>query len=371
MPRTKVLLVDDDKTVVRIMTMLLAQDRDIHVVGAAHDGREALGRIPELHPDVVILDIEMPVMDGLDTMAVIHERHPNVVVIMFSTFTHRGASQTLQALARGASDYVAKPTSGMAEARETIRSLLLPKIKALVDHRSTQVMPSTAGSTQPTEVRTPKPPVRGSSIVPEVLVIGASTGGPQALGTLFTAIPESFPIPILMVQHMAPMFTRLFAERLTHSCALPVAEGKDGDTVEAGRALLAPGDYHMTLAGEGERIVTRLNQNPPENFCRPSVDPLFVSAAGLYGQRVLAVILTGMGEDGLRGSRAVRDAGGEVLVQDQATSVVWGMPGAVAKVGIANDVLPIDGLIAEILARAGARSAVDPNRARASRRVAQ
>ncbi len=354
MEPTRVLLVDDDKTVTRLLVMLLTEDPEIEVVGTALNGLEALAKVPELHPDVIILDVEMPVMDGLETVSVLHKRHPHVIVIMFSTYTQRGASQTLKALARGASDYITKPTTGLDEARNVINLELRPKITALMDHK--------VGLTKKYSVQNiekPKVPVVAPAPVtavpyrptttPTVLVIGASTGGPQALSTLFATLPPTFPAPILVVQHMAATFTRLFAQRLAQSCAIPVSEGADGDLVRPGCVVIAPGDYHMELGKNGEQITVSLNQAPQQNFCRPSLDPLFVSAARQYGRRVLAVVLTGMGHDGLRGCQAVRDAGGQVLVQDEASSAVWGMPKHVAKAGLADKVLTLDDLAPSIM----------------------
>ncbi len=353
MDAIKVLVVDDDRTVTRLIVALLTEDHQITIAGTACNGLEALDKIPQARPDVVILDIEMPIMDGLETVAVLHKRYPELIIVMFSTFTQRGASQTLQALARGASDYVPKPTQGMGEARLIIRSALLPKIKALVGQKrelkTTHAIRNKAPKPQPSPAANEvlRPPTH-----PSVVVIGASTGGPQALTTLLAALPSAFPAPVLIVQHMSAMFTRLFAQRLSQTCAVRVAEGEDGVPLQAGHVLVAPGDLHMELAiQDGGLTVVRLNGNAPQNYCRPSVDPLFVSAARLYGRRVLAVVLTGMGHDGLLGCQVVRDAGGEVLVQDEASSAVWGMPGAVAGARLATDILPLSELAAGIVNR--------------------
>ncbi len=354
MEAVRVLVVDDDRIITRLVVMLLTEDPQIVVAGTAGNGVEALDKIAEAQPDVVILDIEMPVMDGLETVAVLQERHPQLLVVMFSTFTQRGAVQTLQALARGASDYVAKPSGGMDEAKRVIRTALLPKIKALVDQKRSLRRRCSDKKTKAPRPTTPAPVIRDlvPRTRPSVVVIGASTGGPQALTQLLAELPPAFPAPVLVVQHMTAMFTRLFAQRLAQTCVVPVAEGEDGAPLQPGHVLIAPGDRHMELAApDRQPIMVRLNKHAPQNFSRPSVDPLFVSAARLYGRRVLAVVLTGMGQDGLLGCEAVRDAGGEVMVQDEASSAVWGMPGAVAKAGLANVILPLHELAAGIIRR--------------------
>lgn len=344
----RVLVVDDSVVVRRLVTEALQEDPGIEVVGVAANGRIALDKIEQLGPDLVTLDIEMPVMDGLTTLRRIRGRHPEVSVVMFSTLTDRGASATLTALENGADDYVTKPSSvsSIGEAREVVRRELVPKILALAGRGRTS---ATASRT----VRKHGPPRRPSdgSTPVGVLVIGASTGGPDALTTLLTSLPADLPVPVVVVQHMPPVFTRHFAERLDGKCALRVSEAVAGDVVQRGRVLIAPGDWHLRLTGTPSRPVVALDQGPRENFCRPAVDVLFSSAAEVFGRRVLALVMTGMGADGAAGATDIAAAGGEVYVQDEATSVVWGMPGAAHARGVASQVLPLPEIADALVAR--------------------
>ena len=330
------MLVADDSAVVRhLVASVLDGEPGIEVVGTARDGRDALDQVDRLAPDVLTLDIEMPRLDGLGALRALRPRHPRLPVIMFSTLTERGASATLEALSLGASDYVTKPsgTTSVAESRAAVREQLVPRVQALAGVR--RVAPATVAPPA-----RPGPPRRTAR--PEVLVVAASTGGPDALVRFLGALPGGLPVPVLVVQHMPPVFTTMFAQRLDAGSALSVSEAGDGDAVRPGRVLLAPGDHHLRVVADGSRLAAAVDRGEPENYCRPSADPLFRSAAAAYGGRVLAVVLTGMGSDGLAGARAVVDAGGRVLVQDEATSVVWGMPGAVTRAGLADAVLPLD-----------------------------
>lgn len=353
MPAVNVLIVDDNPIVRRILTEMISEDRSVTVVGTASNGREALNRIPDLNPDVLVLDIEMPVMDGLETMEVLRKNHPGIVVIIFSTHTERGAACTLKALSRGASDYVCKPSGGPEVVRQVVRSSLIPKVKAFVANEGSGGQPEPVPSrTRKTESRSfDCTPNRAAVDVPEMLLIGSSAGGPQALSQLMPVLDKTFLLPVLIVQHMPPMFTRLFAQRLDKVCALEVREAQEGDSVQPGRVLIAPGDYHMELVKLNGGYQVTLNQGPMENYCRPAVDPLFRSAAHLLGPRLIAVMLTGMGQDGSEGSRAVHEAGGRILVQDKESSMVWGMPGSVANAGLADEILPLDELPGAIMAR--------------------
>jgi two-component system chemotaxis response regulator CheB len=346
MPKIRVLIVDDAVVFRRTIADELARDPDLEVAATAANGRIALARMGQVSPDVVILDVEMPELDGLATLKELRKTYPRLPVIMFSAFTERGAKATLDALAFGATDYFTKPsTTGSLEGScEVIREQLIPKIKALC--ASTHARPQAAAPTSGTAPRVPARPVRI-----EVVAIGVSTGGPNALADVFRRLPADLPVPIVIVQHMPPMFTRLLAERLTTESALPVQEGATGTALQPGHAWVAPGDYHMVVAREGTQVRLHLNQEPPENSCRPAVDVLFRSVARVYGAGALAVILTGMGQDGLRGCEAVAEAGGQILAQDQATSVVWGMPGYVAQAGLADRVLPINLIGDEIVRR--------------------
>ncbi|MGN6088804.1 MAG: protein-glutamate methylesterase/protein-glutamine glutaminase [Actinomycetales bacterium] len=364
MGRIGVLVVDDSVVVRRIVTEVLGEDADIDVLGTAPNGRIALSKLDQLAPDLVTLDIEMPEMNGLETLTHLRRTHPRLPVIMFSTLTERGGQATLAALAAGATDYVTKPANvgSVQESRRSVRDQLIPKIKALVPGRGASGLgtvrrlgpttgtpspnaaavapagePATAGGGAAAfgKVLTPTAPV-------ELLVIGCSTGGPEALSQVLRALPASLPVPVVVVQHMPPVFTRLYADRLNTHCALTVREATDGEAVVPGTVLIAPGDFHVELARDGRQVLrTRLQQGPPENYCRPAVDVLFRSAAAVVGRGVLAAVLTGMGQDGKRGAEDIRGRGGSVLAQDEATSVVWGMPGAVATAGLAQAVLPL------------------------------
>ncbi len=416
-------MVDDSLVIRRAITNLLTEDPDIEVIGHAANGVIALTKIAELHPDVVTLDVEMPIMDGLETLRHLKKNGSNLPIIMCSTLTERGAMATLDALALGASCYVTKPhTSGsINESLDTLRRDLLPKVKALGGHHrtfhkkaapseaqpSTKALPasiapkaapsSTVPLTMPVgrpaskapapgalQAQAPKQktiaaeersshspairlqenvgrPIPASAYVPpprtgpparvDMVVIGVSTGGPNALATVLPALPKGLAVPILIVQHMPPVFTKLVAERLNAQCALEVCEATDGQPVTNGHIYIAPGDFHLHVERKGEKSFIRLSQSPPENFCRPAADVLFRSAVETYGSGILAVVLTGMGSDGMLGSEAIRKAGGQVIVQDAETSVVWGMPGSVADRGLADAILPIRDIAHDIVRR--------------------
>lgn len=345
MPPTRVLIVDDAVVVRRLLSDVISEDPDLEVVATAAHGRIALERLDRHDVDVVILDVEMPEMDGLATLEEIRRRDRRLPVIMFSTLTQRGATATLDALSRGANDYLTKPTNtaGIADAKDQIRRDLVPRVRALVGR----------GVHQETPVQVPERPRRSRPIAEarvDVLAIGVSTGGPNALNELLPKLPGDLSVPVVLVQHMPPVFTRLLAERLDARCALSVVEAEPGMSLQPGHVYVAPGDHHLEVTG-GPAPSTAITDGPPENSCRPAVDVLFRSVVRAYGARVLAVVLTGMGHDGLKGSELVVEAGGRVLAQDQASSVVWGMPGYVAKAGIADRVLPLDQMAPEIMRR--------------------
>lgn len=351
MTRTRVLVVDDAVVVRRLVTEALASDPTIEVVGTAPNGRVALSKIEQVNPDVVTLDVEMPEMDGLETLTVLRERYPRLPVIMFSTLTERGTSTTMDALLRGANDYVTKPANvgSVAEAQERVRASLIPKVHALAGSRRARG-PSRP---RPTVARTPVPPPRrrGPSGPPprvELIVVGVSTGGPNALAELVPALPADLAVPVCIVQHMPPMFTRLLAERLDATSKVQVREATGGEVLRPGSVVIAPGDRHLAVARRGGALVTELRDTPPENSCRPAADVLFRSASEAVGGGVLGVVLTGMGHDGRRGAEEIVDRGGRVLAQDEATSVVWGMPGAVVQAGYADEVLPLSDVAAAI-----------------------
>jgi two-component system chemotaxis response regulator CheB len=348
MEKIRVLVVDDSFVVRRVVTDELAAQPDIEVVGMAQTGKIALEKLAELNPDLVILDIEMPEMDGLTALSHLRETHPKTPVIMFSSLTELGAAATLEALSRGASDFFAKPggAGGLEASRRVLRDELIPAIRALC--KRTPLVPLAKEAAHPAP-----PPVRSSNEFARVdlVAIGASTGGPNALAEIFAALPAEFPVPIVVVQHMPPMFTQMLAERLTKNSKIPTVEAKSGMQIKSGNAWIAPGDYHLVVVRDGSLIRTKVHQEPAENACRPAVDPLLRSVASVCSRNSLSVILTGMGQDGLRGCEAVRAVGGQVLVQDEASSVVWGMPGFVARAGLADKILPLSLIAGEIARR--------------------
>jgi two-component system, chemotaxis family, protein-glutamate methylesterase/glutaminase len=371
-----VLVVDDSVVVRRLITDALGEDPEIRVVGTAPNGRVAMTKIDQLRPDLVTLDVEMPVMNGLETLRAIRGIYPRLPVIMFSTLTAAGATATLDALSAGASDYVTKPANvgSIAESIRSVREQIIPRIHALCARRGLTALrrpPAAPPKTQPPTVTRASPsvaPAPSGTVVPprtvhaghrvDVITIGCSTGGPDALSRVVKAFPTNLSVPVLVVQHMPPVFTKMFADRLDRTASVSVVEAGNDMPVRPGTVYIAPGDFHLEVQRRGTEIITRLNTGPPENFCRPAVDPLFRSVAKTYGGATLAVVLTGMGQDGKRGAEALRAAGAEVVVQDEASSVVWGMPGAVAGAGLANAVLPLDDIAQHLIVRvAGGRGA--------------
>jgi two-component system chemotaxis response regulator CheB len=357
MKKARVLIVDDAALIRRLVSDALSGDPDIEVVGGAGNGRLALQMIPQTTPDLVTLDVEMPEMGGIETLRELRKLYPRLPVIMFSVLTERGCADTLEALSLGASDYVAKPaTSGGREAaQQRIREDLIPRIKALcrINAAAAPASPAPAAPSRPS----PPPPsvsiARGADGDVRLIAMALSTGGPSALIDLLSRLPVSFPVPIAIVQHMPPTFTRFLAARLNQQIPLAVVEATDGQPVVPGTVYVAPGDYHLRLKRRGAHIVTALDQEPPENSHRPAADVLFRSVAELYGAHALALVMTGTGDDGLRGSEAIVRGGGHVLVQDEASSLVWDMAGRVQHAGLADGVLSLADMGAEVLRRVG------------------
>ena len=353
MPAIRILIVDDSSVIRRVLADALARDSAIEVVGSAADGTIALSKISLLKPDLVTLDIEMPGMSGLETVAAIRKLHPHLPVIMFSTLTERGATSTLEALSLGASDYVTKPsnTGSLEETRSRIQQELIPKVKALCKCRDLVTQPLSAPLVVSRAHRSGIDIRQSRAGRVDVVAIGTSTGGPNALAALLPSLPMDLPVPVVIVQHMPPLFTRLLAERLNKISRIAVREGEEGALLTPGTAWIAPGDFHMTLRRDPNGVRLAMNRQPAENSCRPAVDVLFRSVAEAYGANSLAVILTGMGSDGQRGSQSIREAGGQVLVQDEPTSVVWGMPGQVVAAGLSDAILSLDAIPKEISRR--------------------
>lgn len=474
MEKIRVFIVDDSIVIRKGLTDVFNSDPEIEVVGTAANGKVALARLPELKPDIITLDIEMPEMDGITTMKEIRKVDPLIPVVMFSSLTIRGAESTLEALSAGATDYFAKPSGShsLENTNQMLKTEVIPKIKALgrraprfnvafstseasqfrggyqsahanqpisylskpfdnqktaqnnpsqMPQNSTQQYSNSTfqhqantpplgsyrvaqknnlpqsfsnqrapqqSSAQPLSTNQRAPIANHSPIttiasqqpitysnnsistnnsmqpiatpvtnristpgLPEILVIGVSTGGPNALAELLPMLPAKLSVPVLIVQHMPPIFTKLLAERLSTACNIPVVEATSGDIIKPGKIWLAPGDYHLKIVRDGAFIKTHLTQEPQENSCRPAVDVLFRSASEIYTNRVLAVIMTGMGQDGLKGAELIYHSGGQIIAQDENSSIVWGMPGAVCRAGLADKVLPLKQIAPEILKR--------------------
>jgi two-component system chemotaxis response regulator CheB len=369
--RIRVLVVDDSTVVRRMVAKVLSDDPRIEVVGTAVNGRIALEQVASLRPDVITLDLETPVIGGLEALAELRRSQPTLPVIVFSAPNDAGAVGALEALQAGASDYVAKPSrfARVADALEALEAELIPKILAL--HTSAQRNADSQRSSGPAPARVdvvPRPQAqlllaKPSASRPELVVIGTSTGGPKVLQAILPSLPERFPVPILVVQHMPPTFTATLARSLDQRCRLAVQEGFEGAAIGPGQVWIAPGDFHMTVERTAAGGVLHLDRGPKENSCRPAVDVLFRSAAKAYGARTLALVLTGMGSDGTEGARALRQVGARVAIQDEQSSVVWGMPGSVAVARLADLVLSQDE-IAEFIQRSVGSSATRPSSAR-------
>lgn len=354
-------MVVDDSLVMRgLITRMVNWDcAAMEVVATASNGKLAVERAQKRDIDVIILDIEMPVMDGITALPLLLAIDPKFVIIMASSLTTRNAEISFKALAAGAKDYVPKPSSvtpgaGAADFKRD----LLEKIRTLgLRYRRSGRggAPATAGASSPVAtVKTTAFSLRPVALAkPQVLAIGTSTGGPNALLQVLRAIPGPLKVPAFITQHMPPTFTGLLADNITRETGHQCAEARHGETVVAGRIYLAPGDYHMTVTREKLQVIIQLNQNEKENFCRPAVDPMLRSLAEVYQRNILVAILTGMGQDGLNGSEAVVKAGGNIVAQDEASSVVWGMPGAIAKAGLCCAVVPLAQIAREITALLG------------------
>lgn len=361
--KIRVMIVDDSVVIRGVLSNWISESRDCMVVGSHVNGRRAADDVANSQPDVVILDLEMPEMDGLTALPLILERKPGTVVIVASTLSRRGAEVSLKALNLGAADYIPKPeaANGRATSAE-FKEELLAKVRSLGGRAKLRARGGTlrkpAGlapspTPSPTAVRPvpvptgkPKPldKLRPYSMVPpKILVVGSSTGGPQALHKFFSALgPSIAKVPVLVVQHMPATFTAILAEHIGRAAGRPASEGVDGEKIEAGRIYVAPGGRHMIMEKKNDELVVRLLDTEPVNFCKPAVDPMFMSAASIFGPAIASVVLTGMGSDGAKGAKVIADAGGTVIAQDEETSVVWGMPGATFATGACSDLLPID-----------------------------
>lgn len=371
-------MVVDDSAVIRgLITRMLEGDPEVSVVSSVSNGQLAVNQL-ERNPkaiDVIILDIEMPVMDGLTALPLLLKIDPKVKVIIASTLTKRNAEISLRALAAGATEYVPKPSTARELSGENdFRRELIDKVKNLgILHRKETGQPITARPAPAAKKPVPGRPAakaapgakpadsgtlqrwekrsqdqvtlrQAGTAKPDVLAVGSSTGGPQALFEFFKALPKSINVPVVLTQHMPATFTSILAEHITRMTGWECDEAKDGDVLQAGKILLAPGDFHMIVAQKGPQRIVSINQDAPENFCRPAVDPMLRSVVKVFGARTLTVILTGMGNDGEKGAHHIVNAGGTVIAQDEKTSVVWGMPGAVASAGLCSAILPVSEL---------------------------
>jgi two-component system, chemotaxis family, protein-glutamate methylesterase/glutaminase len=355
----RVMLVDDSVVIRGMISRWLGSEPDIVVAASLRTGREAVEQLERINPDIAVLDIEMPELDGISALPLLLAKKRNLVVIMASTLTRRNAEISFKALSLGASDYIPKPESTREPtAAEIFRHDLVQKIR----HLGARARRSSPGTAVPSHapahdrkhegaVRAPAAPVVHAPVLrrnfsshnPRVLVIGSSTGGPQALMSVVADIgPVIDRFPVLITQHMPPTFTTILAEHLARASNRPAREAIDGEAVKAGHIYLAPGGRHMRVVRHGVEPVIALDDGAPVNFCKPAVDPLFASAIDVWQGSVLALILTGMGSDGMRGGKDIVAAGGSVIAQDEATSVVWGMPGAAANAGICAAVLPLN-----------------------------
>jgi two-component system chemotaxis response regulator CheB len=349
----RVLVVDDSVAIRSLVSSLLGEDPEIEVAGVAPNGRLGLAKYQQLRPDVVTLDVEMPEMDGLETLKAIRKFHPSAAVIMFSSLTHRGAVTTFDSLAAGAVDYVAKPEAANPnDLIAALKSDLITKVKLHGRPKGSNVLPIPVRASADPRPRPPQP----QRILPvDVIAIASSTGGPNALNVVIGALPKGLSVPVVIVQHMPQVFTQMLAERLNSYSSIEVREGREGDVVRAGCVYIAPGGFHMETVRVGRNVVLQTHEGPPENSCRPAADVLFRSVVNAYSGKVLGVVLTGMGQDGYRGSEAIRACGGQVIAQDEASSVVWGMPRMVAEAGLAHAILPLDQIASEILKKVANR----------------
>lgn len=352
----RVMVVDDSAVIRGIISRWVDLEPDMTVVATCRTGRDAINQVERVQPDVVVLDIEMPDLDGISALPLLLAKKRDLVVIMASTLTLRNAEISLKALSLGASDYIAKPeTTREQNATEVFKHELVQKIRHLGAQTARRrksgpapLIPAPAASSQGDVALHSNTPAK-ITLVPfhrvrtQALVIGSSTGGPQALTSLAPELARvADKVPVLITQHMPPSFTTILASHLARASGRPAREAVDGEVVKAGNIYLAPGGYHMRVSRQGTDIIVQLDNGPQINFCRPAVDPLFMSAVDVWRSDILALVLTGMGSDGSRGAKHIHDSGGNVIAQDEASSVVWGMPGAAAHMGVCAAVLPLD-----------------------------
>jgi two-component system chemotaxis response regulator CheB len=350
--KLRVMVVDDSVVIRGMISRWISAEPDMEVAASLRTGLDAVNQIERVNPDVAVLDIEMPELDGISALPQLLAKKRDLIIIMASTLTRRNAEISFKALSLGASDYIPKPESTReAAAADIFHHDLIQKIRHLgakvrrtasaATHASPPLAPVLAAARPAAQAQLMRRPF--SMLAPRVLLIGSSTGGPQALMSLVTEIgPVIDRFPVLITQHMPPTFTTILAEHLARSSRRPAREAVDGEIVKAGQIYLAPGGRHMRVVRHGAEVAIALDDGPPVNFCKPAVDPLFTSAIDVWQGGIMSVILTGMGSDGMRGGKDIVAAGGSVIAQDEATSVVWGMPGAAANAGICAAILPLN-----------------------------
>jgi two-component system chemotaxis response regulator CheB len=345
-PQVRVIIVDDSLVIRGFISRALDSDPAFKVVGTASNGQIAVDVLRKTPADVIILDIEMPVMDGLTAIPKLKEIDPAVQIVMASTLTQKNAEISMKAMSLGATDYLPKPSAREMAIPGEFQRNLREKVKtlgALAWKKNVRQTPQRyAAGLAPAPVEKKKVVLLPMPLFkPEVIAIGSSTGGPQALFEVVRSMGSGLPQPIVITQHMPPSFTTILAEHINKQCGVNCTEAKDGEVLRPGNYYIAPGDFHMLISQKPEGPTVRLVKDSPENFCRPAVDPMLRSLVDVYGGRILAVILTGMGQDGTKGSKAVVAAGGGIIAQDEPTSVVWGMPGSVALAGLCSAVSPL------------------------------
>src|SRR3984957_1980153 len=348
----RVMVVDDSVVVRGLVSRWIEEEPGLALAGSMRNGRDAVEHLERINPDVVILDIEMPELDGISALPLMLAKKRDLVIIMASTLTRHNGEGNLKALSLGAADYISKPETNRGVTTSAIfRRDLIEKVRELGGRRRKRRAPAAPGTApspaaQPAPPRAPEPPIKLRAFAPtspRVLVIGSSTGGPQALTTVMSNLRGVLSrVPVLITQHMPPTFTTILAEHIARAASGKAHEGIDGEPVEAGTIYVAPGGKHMQAVKRDNGVFIALDDGPLVNFCKPAVDPLFRSAAAVWGSAVLAVVLTGMGSNGAKGGADIVAHGGSVIAQDEATSVVWGMPGAAAHAGICSAVLPLD-----------------------------
>ncbi len=353
----RVMLVDDSSVIRGLLTRWLGADPAIEIVGSAANGQAALNSLDRIDPEIIVLDIEMPVMDGLTALPQILKAKPDVQVLMSSTLTAKNAKESLRAMSLGAADYVPKPTTNRdVIASKSFQTEIIEKIKSLAEAKrkqlghkpfgganSADLVPNKDIKSKSANLNLPRT-VKASLVVPKIIGVGSSTGGPQALLKFINGIKDNLSLPVVITQHMPASFTKILAGHLSKATGLICEEAEDGMLLKPGQVYIAPGDHHMLVIKENNNCYVSLNQDAQENFCRPAVDPMFKSLSEVYGPAVLGVVLTGMGHDGLAGSKVIVEGGGTIIAQNEETSVVWGMPGAVSNAGICHSVLPLEEL---------------------------